>query len=613
MPTPPPHSGLRLPLVSLILGVLLALLAPLARAQNVRPITDRLDAIVSYPLVIAISAQNERDLRNGVLTRLDDGRTLQSTPYWVGVTPKPSLPGWLPPQGVWSATPYERIKDIPRERRPAGSWFVEIPIPIDAVGQGLWFGQDRYELNWVPDPERSMLEAGGSANDPDRSRRFAAFWSTRLPDEALADPTIARAIEAYHHDPFQNWRARLLTDGLDPGRSRARETSVTVASTQAFAPEPGDNSDEQGLALLAALARQHEARWQVILGRVWLIDADIATKLKNQLMRTARFGDRVLPVWPSDTTELSRLAHDLLSPFVDDRTRVLRASAWLQAQPGLLSWVIDDQGQAEAGTRRLLPTLGVIALPQSPGSSVLRVQGDAPTPELTTLATGVAAGVSFPITPAPILPGSTIVETTTAQLRMGRLGESHEIIASPIPASAPYVRIGPLLNDWSMNALLTKRPLEGAGAAPSRATVGVLRRAAPPSRDNPTHGWQLYIECASTQPTSENETLTLWIGPTRYPYAVWSITPTGSVTRVRGVKTNLGEPTARTLTLADRWVATIDLPAGVFDSDNQLLLGIERTDADGVHTAWPRRMIPDQPEPGRLLILGDRYDQLSPR
>ncbi|MEZ6165016.1 MAG: hypothetical protein R3B67_11330 [Phycisphaerales bacterium] len=41
------------------------------------------------------------------------------------------------------------------------------------------------------------------------------------------------------------------------------------------------------------------------------------------------------------------------------------------------------------------------------------------------------------------------------------------------------------------------------------------------------------------------------------------------------------------------------------------MLGIERTDADGVHSAWPRRMIPGQSDPARLIVTPDHFDDLK--
>lgn len=596
------RQGQRFAIITLI-GMLCAMVG----AQPIRPLTDRLDAIVSYPLVIAIQVRDERELSRGVSTRLDDGRTLTSTSFWVGYIPQSSLPTWLTSAGHWQASSYDQIRSTPTELRPPGSWFISVPLPVDAVGQGLWFDQTRYELNWLPDPERSLLEADSAP----RTRDFSSFWSTHIDDNALADSAVRDAVEQYHRDPFQNWRARLLLDGLDPNRTRARETLAGTPNSFSPLDEP-HSSQSPPQRLLAAIARQQEARWQIILGRIWLIDPEIAERMKLVLLRTVRMDERILPMWTADTTGLARLAHDLLSPFVDDQTRVLRAKAWLDAQPRMLSWIIDDQGQLEAGTERLLPTLGVISLPSVPGDSLLRIDSPSDTPLLSTVPPSQLLAVQIPIDSVSVDPASPMIESTPVTLRIAQQRMQHRLIASPIPAQAPFVRIGPLLNDWNMNALISGRDLERAAVSPVRATLGILRRAHAPDRNAPYTGWQLYLECASPEPGHADDALTVWIGPREQPIAAWRISADGRTESVdaRGL---IELPSVQTRLRTDRWIVQITLPEGAFDDQGQLMLGLERTDADAVHTAWPRRMIPGQQEPGRLIIIPGRFDGLRHR
>lgn len=586
--------------------IVVACVAVRGWGQAVRPFSDRLDAIVSYPLVLAVQADDERDLRGGVTTRLDDGRSFTSRAFWVGITPYATLPSWTSSRGGWEAIAYDEIRGTERSQRPSGSWFISVPLPIDAVGQGLWFGQERYELNWLPDPERSLLEADSVRT----TRDFGSFWSRRLDDDALRDPAVRAGIEQFRRDPFQNWRARLLLDGLDPSRTRARETLAGVPDALA-AVERDLASSTPADELLNTIARQHEARWQIILGRIWLIDPDTADRLKLALMRTARFGDRILPLWSADSTGLARLAHDLLSPFVDDETRVLRAKGWLESQPRALSWVIDDQGRLEAGTDRLLPTLGVVSLPGTPGDSLLRIDTLLDAPDLSTVPPDQQHSVRVAVDPRPVDPSSPMMETVPVTLRIGRWSGRHELLASRVPARAPFVRIGPLLNDWTMGSLINNRPLDQAAPPVDRASVGLLHRVATPDRDDPFSGWQLYMECAAPQPGRSGDALTVWIGPRGFPIAAWRITPDGLVETIASSGMGLvPQPSVETRILEDRWVAQITLPDSVFDEHAELVLGIERTDADGVHSAWPRRMIPGQDEPGRLIIKPDQYDAL---
>ncbi|MBL4697557.1 MAG: hypothetical protein JKX70_01865 [Phycisphaerales bacterium] len=582
--------------------VCISIIVQSAHAQSIRPVADRLDAIVSYPLVLPISVANERDLRSGVITKLDDGRELHSQAYWIGLSPIRVLPAWTTPIGIWTATPYETIAKLPKSRRPIGAWFINIPLPIDAVGQGIWFQGERYELNWLPDPQRTHLEANLDSNPNVSINDLTEFWSLKLSADARNDPAVQSAIDQYHHDPFQNWRAILLTDGLDPNAIDAAQ-SLEQLELELSMDTPGTN-------ILRALALQHQARWQIILGRIWLIDPAVARRLKSQLIATARFGKRTLPVWTSDTADLSRLADDLLSPFVDDQTRVLRAKAWLENQPRALAWITDDQGQIEADSNRFLPTITMLSLPQSFGDSLFRIDPTGSSTELATLSPYRATSQVVAIDPIKISASNPTLETQSIRIRTGRWSTTRHVIASPTPARAPYIRIGPMLNDWTMDALLTDRPLANASPNAAHSAVGILRRTAPPTRTNQTQGWQLYIELASPDPHSPNESLTLWVGPYTSPFAVWTITPDGKIKVGIGSRSHIALPRVQTRILDNRWVAMIDLPTSAFDEDQILQLGLERTDAYNTHTAWPRRMIPDQPEPGRLSIQADNFDQL---
>lgn len=595
-------SSFRYLIVSLTLS--LAVFAQTTNAQTIRPASDRLDAIVSYPLTIAIVSENERDLRKDIITKLDDGRVITSQPFWVGRTPQPSPSAWTPPAGIWTATDYETISQIPMNQRPRGTWFIRIALPIDAVGQGLWFGSQRYELNWLPDPERAKLEA----ITPTQQSELHSFWSLHLTANALADPAVQYAIDQYHHNPFSNWRAHLLTDGLAPSaRTSSQGDHLETLELELAMNTPGAD-------ILREISHQSIARWQIILGRIWLIDPSVAIRLKSQLIATAQFNTRILPLWTLDNTDLAQLAHDLLSPFVDDRIRMLRAQAWLENQPRALAWITDDQGQIEADTNRFIPTITAIARPQTPGSSLMRVDATESTtssPQLSTIAANIATPITIPIDPILLSPTNPNIETQPIRIRTGNWSTTLNAIASPTPARAPYVRIGPMLNDWTMNALLANRPLEGASPSLNRSSVGILRRVGAPTRSNPTTNWQLYMELTTPDPASSNESLTLWVGPYTNPFAVWTITPSGQVTFDAGSMLSIGIPRVQIRILDDRWIAMIDLPENAFDHDDILQLGLERTDASNTHTAWPRRMIPDQPEPGRLTIHADNFDQLK--
>ena len=217
-----PFSSLR----TLLFVLCLWMLASHTQAQSIRPLSDRLDAIVSYPLVIAIMVEDERDLRSGVIAKLDDGRIMQCQAYWVGISPQNTLPSWTSPAGIWTATDYKAINKLEQAHRPTGTWFIEIPMPIDAVGQGLWITGERYELNWLPDPSRTRLEAAHAGDE----QSLLSLWSLKLTDQAREDPAVQAAIEHYRLDPFQHWRMRLLTDGLNPDHQTQTDRTTLMPS-----------------------------------------------------------------------------------------------------------------------------------------------------------------------------------------------------------------------------------------------------------------------------------------------------------------------------------------------------------------------------------------------
>jgi hypothetical protein len=78
------------------------------------------------------------------------------------------------------------------------------------------------------------------------------------------------------------------------------------------------------------------------------------------------------------------------------------------------------------------------------------------------------------------------------------------------------------------------------------------------------------------------------------------ITPEGEAAVIAGDLT--GENLPVTIRVdGERWVAQIVLPAELV-AGPRVRIAMERIDARGVRSAWPRPMVPGQPEPGRLAI-----------
>lgn len=550
----------------LVIPLVLAGAAAFAAAQ-VRPAVERIDAMVGRPLVLPV-AVGERGPR---VTRvaLDDGHEPAVRYFRVEATGWTDA-GWIGLVPRYRATPAERAGAGP------GGWFALIAMPLEAVSQGLWFGSERFEVNWLPDPERAALEAEGRP-----------LWQSPVPEEARSAPEVAAALRALAGDPFQAWRARLVRDGLAPtgGDDRTGPEGTDLAGLRE------DLATADGDRFLAELARHHEARWQLILGRMALIDPGAAERMRRRLGGVVRVDGRWLPMWAPDAPDLRALQLDLLSPWVDDETRVLRALGWLDFRPRALAWVIDDAGDAGPDESRLTATLGVLSLPARPAPLLVEVGGNFGAPSLDTAPSHesmtVRAGVPVVDRHADGL------RTTAIPLRVGSSPATVAGIAAVPRALPPGVRIGPLLRAWTMGALLALDP--ALEAVPPHAATGVLRRGAD-ARGGPGEGWSLYLECRA--PAGAADAVTVWVGPYGVPRGVWRIGRDGSVHRLFGFS-DLARVTV--VPTADGWALDAVLPASAVDDDGVLRLGLTR-ELDGVRTSWPRRMTPGQDEPGRLPV-----------
>lgn len=544
-------------------------------SADVRPASDRIDAIIGQPLVLALVGDDVSDFRGGVDTRLDDGRVLKSGLF--RLSPSGAVDGgWIGPVPRWSAL---SASDAFRMSRiPAGAWYASVPLPIDAVGQGLWFDGVRYELNWLPDPERAALEAEGRP-----------LWASPIPDAARGSAELARAMESIAGDPFQRWRTRLVRDGIAPAGERERTGPEGSPIEQVRADVTADEAER----FLESLAVSHEARWQLILGRLALIDEEVAARMRRRLAGVALIGGRWVPCWSPDSLGLRRLQRDLLSPFVDDQTRALRALAWLDAQPKSVIWVIDDAGEQTAD-RRLEPTLGVLSLPARLSELLVAAPGAIGGPELITAPPRESIAIVSSVAMVEKQGRTASPRTNTLEVRVGRNANRVKPAASIPGARPPGFEIGPLLSDWSMPAILSGDPRRDVWPEGTRTTAGLLRRSAPPDAPDDAAGWSLYLACAGRE---TGDAVTVWAGPFGLPRGVWRVLPDGTVRTLFGPSPSL----VTVVPIENGWAFDLALPASVIGPDGVLRLGVERG-WDGHRAAWPRRMLPWQDEPGRLPI-----------
>ncbi|MBX3357818.1 MAG: hypothetical protein KF745_05255 [Phycisphaeraceae bacterium] len=102
------------------------------------------------------------------------------------------------------------------------------------------------------------------------------------------------------------------------------------------------------------------------------------------------------------------------------------------------------------------------------------------------------------------------------------------------------------------------------------------------------------------------ERVTVYLGAYERSIGVYSVAPDGSFFDLTRASAAGGEPRAigrvPVRVGADRWSCWIPVPPGCIERGTFVHLGITRTDARGVRTAWPRAMMPWQREPGRAVV-----------
>lgn len=558
----------------------LCVICSLVRAQNVTPTLDRIDAIVDRSLVLPVDVEDTGTLDSELDVRLDDGRSIDARLVRVIAVPTLDPGAWTPPSAIWSAiSPRRADLSIP------GRWIAIIDLPIDAVGQGIWIESERYEPNWLPAPQRVILETRGRADD--------GFWDPALSETEQSSPLVEHALSAMRADPFARWRVELMTTGFSPerdGSSRAdtqRELDAIFASIE--------SADAH--TVLDEIADHTKARWQIILGRLWLIDPGVARAMKHQLTRTAHIGSARVPMWDDDSAELSALAHDLLSPFVNDDLRVERARGWLESRRHAVCWVVDDAGFAQRDPALLAPTIAFVALDESRGASLARFDSDSIRESVQSAQEGTLS------THTLLAPSTREYEyesiTSPRRIDVRVASESFTLLTQgTIPiASPPGIIVGPLLRDWTLSALRDARSAQGALPIAGHRTTGLLTRDGSPTEPGT---WRLAIE--TDRPTPDSDiSIRVWVGPFSAPRAVWTFTSNLGLTESRMDPDIEDEPSVRDALTPSRWNIEIELPEGIVRDNELLLIGIER-ESDGIRSAWPRRMMPWDTEPGRFAI-----------
>jgi hypothetical protein len=172
----------------------------------------------------------------------------------------------------------------------------------------------------------------------------------------------------------------------------------------------------------------------------------------------------------------------------------------------------------------------------------------------------------------------------------GQDSRSVQLATAPVAVVPPGLLMGPLLADWTMDSWIS-----GVAAVPAleRSSAARLERTA-------AGQWEVFVEC-------------------RVPVADEPAAQDSARDQVRIVFGSLGAPLGvvtleapASLEQGDRWSARALVPSSAIEPGGLLRIGIERRDASGARSAWPRPMLPGQSEPGRRLVRLDRWGGLGP-
>jgi hypothetical protein len=171
------------------------------------------------------------------------------------------------------------------------------------------------------------------------------------------------------------------------------------------------------------------------------------------------------------------------------------------------------------------------------------------------------------------------------------------------------LRVAPLFADWDLARWLAGSAgslavsADAAGEAWSSTALVMPSDAAPTDSGASGAGsasgtkWSLFVECRWAGSAERPDVVRVWLGPFGRASRVLRVTSAGEFSAEGG-----SSPGATVVRREDRWIALVPLPDECIEPGGVLRLGVERTDARGRHSAWPRPMLPWQLEPGRAGV-----------
>ena len=505
----------------------------------------------------------------------------------------------------WSAAPATRSGGAPEgERNVAPVLLVEVTSPPEmaSTGGGVATGEiggRSVRVRWLGKVERTDA--------------IARVFERALGEAETESPWIKAALVLAERSPLTRWRSRLAR-GVLLGPEGVSEEGAGVE----------DTFDDP---VVEALARTVEAQWIAGLSRLAAEDAVTARRVVERLCATLDFGGGVIaPAWPMDMEGMTELVSVLLEPG----SPAVHATAWLDAAPNVLCWVIDDAGSKDAGTGAPEGTVGVANLMQSPLAAWADAKTSVGGPHI--IAVSPRSVRLVPTGGAPRDEGAAVqleaevaVRGVRTRVQAGDLSFEPTVYSSRVPALAPGISIASMHPDWSLPAwLVAGQDMEyskrlgawGDGTGRGEGASGMVYRGVDAPLERGTSmpdRWLLFLEVVD-RTESPDGFVRVWLGPSGRSRCVLKVMRDGRVLDESppGVEAVAGDipRLARVVETARGWTCWLSLPSSAIEADGLLRLGVERVDGDGVRMAWPRPMLPWQREPGRLAIgtetWGDR-------
>lgn len=583
------------------------------------PVPGVLWARPGRTLVVPVEPTGEAILAGSVSAKFEGAEPFKARLVWIGYRPldsgstrgdavAASAWRWLGRPGTW----YSAAAPRRPEEGSVGDWFALVDIAPDAPPRVLTIAGQRLGLAWAKDapfgsPARA-LEGEARAAEP--------AWT----HAALA---LTRA------SPLTRWRARLAR-----------------ALPALGGPEAEDRFADPAVE---ALAEQQESQWGSGLDRLEAADAEVAASVRDRLSLMITFpGGLRAPAWSNDGESLSALLADLSDPDLPARARVLRASAWLAAQPAGAAWVSDDGGAADTQAGFVTGLVGVANL--TPGLAAASLSlGERGTDDLASLPAwnaaalrarvhlehGQEAGAERTGPEVNLGSGARAEPVVEARVHIGEWEAPRRLVAKPVAARPPGVSIGPLAPDWAMESFVASATSPGAApgtpvAQRDWACAGIVQRddaarAADRDGKNAPTSWLVFVESRvdpaivpASGPAGDGDVVRLYFGPAGVPRVVLAVRSDGRLaTEQAGAGRDEGMGTRRAVRFnraKDRWSCWVPIPAEAVESMNGgfvVRLGMTRTDSRGERSAWPRPLLPWQTEPGRVLIDLSEWSRLG--